>query len=130
MRVPIRSFLDLEIYKNTYKASIDIIRNVLPKLPREERNDLVDQLRRSSKAIPTLLADGYSKKHQKNGFKKYLDDSLAECNETIVSLSHVKDLYAKYVDANLVDTLLDLYVISSKQIFTLRKRWRHFGDRY
>jgi len=89
---PIRSFRDLEVYQNTYAASIEVNTKITPKLPKEEQYDLTDQLRRSSKAIPRLIAEGYSKKHQKKGFQKYLDDALAESNEMIVSLSHVRDL--------------------------------------
>ena len=67
-RKPIRSFLDLEVYQNTYAASVQVITKIVPKLPKEEQYDLADQLRRSSKAIPRLIAEGYSKKHQKKGF--------------------------------------------------------------
>ena len=69
-RKPIRSFQDLEVYQNTYKASITVITKVVPGLPKEERTDLADQLRRSSKSVPRLIAEGYSKKHQKKGFQK------------------------------------------------------------
>jgi len=64
---------------------------------------LVDQLRRSTKAIPRLIAEGHSKRHQKKGFQKYLDDAMTESNETMVSLAQAKDIYillwsmAKYV---------------------------------
>lgn len=67
---PIRSFMDLEVYRNSYAASIEVNTKVIPGLPREEQYDLAGQLRRSSKAIPRLIAEGYSKKHQKKGFHK------------------------------------------------------------
>jgi len=126
---PIRSFLDLEIYQDSYKASIIIIKKVITKLPKEEQYDLADQLRRSCKAVPRLIAEGYSKKHQNKGFQKYLDDALAESNETIVSLSHVRDLYDQFVDIVLVNNLLVVYDKCSRQIFSLRRSWRGFGDK-
>ena len=55
MKTPIRSFVDLEVYQNTYSASIEVIIKIVPKLPRTEQNDLADQLRRSAKAIPRLI---------------------------------------------------------------------------
>ena len=106
-RRPIRSFRDLDVYVATYNASIEVITKIVPNLPREERDDLVDQLRRAAKAIPRLIAEGYSKKHQVKGFQKYLDDALAESNEMIVSMCHVRDLYSTYVDPNLSQRLLD-----------------------
>ncbi len=128
-RKPIRSFRDLEVYQNSYAASIEVITKVVPKLPKEEQNDLASQLRRSSKAIPRLIAEGYSKKHQKKGFQKYLDDALAESNEVIVSLSHVRDLYSRFVDPRLSERLIDIYDKTSRQIYNLAKSWRDFKER-
>ena len=129
MKTPIRSFMDLEVYQNTYSASIDVISKIVPKLPRTEQTDLADQLRRSAKAIPRLIAEGYSKKHQKKGFQKYLDDAMAESNEMIVSLSHARDLYSDFVDPKFCENLIDLYDKSSRQLYNLATKWRDFKER-
>ena len=52
----IKSYEDLEVYQNSYRAMLMVFREVLPLLPKEERFDLVDQLRRSSKAIPFYIS--------------------------------------------------------------------------
>ncbi len=129
MRMPIRSFRDLEVYQNSYSASLEVIGKIVPKLPKEEQNDLADQMRRSAKAIPRLIAEGYSKKHQKKGFQKYLDDAMAESNEMIVSLSHARDLYSSYVDQKLCENLIDVYDKSSRQLYNLATKWRDFKER-
>ena len=129
MKPPIRSFMDLEVYQSTYSASIEVISKIVPKLPRTEQNDLADQLRRSAKTIPRLIAEGYSKKHQKKGFQKYLDDAMAESNEMIVSLSHVRNLYSVFVDPKLCANLIDLYDKSSRQLYNLATKWRDFKER-
>src|SRR4030043_957742 len=129
MKNPIRSFRDLEVYQNSYSASIEVISKIVPNLPKFEQNDLADQMRRSAKAIPRLIAEGYSKKHQKKGFQKYLDDAMAESNEMIVSLSHVRDLYSGYVDPKLCANLIDLYDKSSRQLYNLATKWRDFKER-
>ncbi|MGB8657644.1 MAG: four helix bundle protein [Candidatus Zixiibacteriota bacterium] len=126
---PIRSFTDLEVYQNSYTASIEVITKVVPKLPREEQHDLADQLRRSAKAVPRLIAEGYSKRHQNKGFQKYLDDAMAESNEMIVCLSHARDLYSKHIDPKLCEKLIDLYDKSSRQLYNLAKRWKDFHER-
>ena len=128
-RSPIKSFADLEVYQNSYTASIEVITMVVPKLPKEEQHDLANQLRRSAKAVPRLIAEGYSKKHQNKGFRKYLDDAMAESNEMIVSLSHVRDLYSRYVDPKLCEKLIDLYDKSSRQLYNLAAKWRDFQRR-
>ena len=74
----IRSFRDLEVYQNTYKAMLLVMKGIVPKLPDSEKYDLKDQLSRSCKAIPRLIAEGYAKRHQKMGFQKYLGDAMGE----------------------------------------------------
>jgi four helix bundle protein len=129
MKNPIRSFRDLEVYQNSYSASIEVISKIIPHLPKYEQDDLADQMRRSAKAIPRLIAEGYSKKHQKKGFQKYLDDAMAESNEMIVSISHTRDLYSNYVDPKLCEKLIDIYDKSSRQLYNLSISWRDFKDR-
>lgn len=126
-RQPIRSFRDLEVYQNTYKASVSIATRIFPKLPTGERYDLKDQLSRSSKAVPRLIAEGFAKKHQRAGFQKYLDDAMAESNETIVSLEHVKDIYK--IEVDLCVGLVDIYDKSSRQLFKLAEVWDKFTNR-
>ena len=122
----ITSFRDLEVYQNTYRACIEVMTKVIPKLPESERYDLKDQLGRSSKAIPRLIAEGYAKRHQKSGFQKYLDDAMAECNETIVSLSQSRDLYGHWIDTSLCDNLIEIYDKSVRQIYNLAAAWSKF----
>jgi len=129
MKKPIRSFRDLEVYQNSYSASIEVVSKIVPKLPKFEQDDLADQLRRSAKAIPRLVAEGYSKKHQKKGFQRYLDDAMAESNEMIVSLSHARDLYPNYVDPKLCENLIDVYDKTSRQLYNLATKWKDFKER-
>lgn len=123
----IASCRDLEIYQKSYKAAIVVVKQIIPKLPREEKFDSADQLRRSVKSIPRLIAEGYSKKHQPRGFQKYLDDALGESNETIVPLSQARDIYG--VEKNLCCEMIDEYEIISRQIYKLALVWTSFGKR-
>ena len=117
--IPIKSFHDLGVYQGTYKAMLFVFKHILPNLPKEEEYDLKNQLRRSTKAIPRLIAEGHSKRHQKKGFQKYLDDAMAESNETIVSISQARDLYPRYVDIRMCNELIDIYDKASRQLYKL-----------
>ncbi len=125
----IRSFEDLDVYQESYKAMLVVYKEILPKLPKEEEYDLKSQLRRSTKAIPRLIAEGHSKRHQKKGFQKYIDDALAESNETIVSLKQARDLYPEKVDISLCDQLVDIYDKVSRQLYNLALSWDKFNKR-
>jgi len=124
---PIKSFKDLEVYQNLYKACILVMTRIIPKLPQSEKYDLKDQLSRSCKAAPRLVAEGYAKKHQKRGFQKYIDDAMAECNECVVSVEQVKDIYR--VETELCDQLIDIYDKSARQLFNLAIAWERFKNR-
>lgn len=126
IKKPIRSFRDLEVYQRSYKAMLIVMKEIVPKLPDSEKYDLKDQLSRSCKAIPRLIAEGYAKRHQKAGFQKYLDDAMGECNETIVSLEQCRDIYPKYVDVNLCDELVKTYDITGRQLYKLSMSWTNF----
>ncbi len=127
-KVPrIRSFLDLDVYKSTYEASIIVLTKIIPKLPKEEKFDLNQQLRRSVKAVPRLIAEAYAKKHQKKGFQALLDDAMEESNESIVSLSHVKDAYK--IETELCTELIDVYDKASRQLYNLSLAWSEFKEK-
>jgi len=126
-RKPITSFRDLEVFQNTYKAMLIVMQKIILKLPNYEKYDLKDQLSRSCKAIPRLIAEGYAKRHQKAGFQKYLDDAMGECNETIVSLEQCRDIYK--IDKDLIDKLVDIYDKSGRQLYNLSTAWTNFKRR-
>jgi four helix bundle protein len=125
----IKSFKDLEVYQNTYKIMLIVMKEILPKLPENEKYDLRDQLSRACKSIPRLIAEGYAKRHQKAGFQKYLDDAMAECNEMIVSLEQAKDIYRIEADTISMVELIDLYDKSARQLYKLSTAWTNFKDK-
>jgi len=127
-KTKIKSYTDLDVYQRSYKLSVIVCTKVIIKLPPEEKFDLVDQVRRSSKAIPRLIAEGFGKKHQKKGFQKYLDDAIAETNETIVSLCHARDIYHDCVNPCSIQKLIDQYQIVGKQIYKLKLSWNKFCE--
>ncbi len=125
----IKSFRDLEVYQRTYRSMLLVITKIVPFLPESEKFDLKDQLSRSAKAIPRLIAEGYAKRHQKAGFQKYLDDAMGECNETVVSLDQCRDLYGKALDRNLCQELIGDYDIAGRQLYKLTMAWTKFKTR-
>ena len=129
LKKPIKSFHDLDVYQGSYEAMLTVFKHILPKLPREEEYDLKGQLRRSAKAIPRLIAEGHSKRHQKKGFQKYLDEAMTESNETIVSLSQARDLYPGYIDVNICKELINIYDKASRQLYNLSLAWTKFSER-
>jgi len=123
----ITTYKDLEVYQRAYDACIQVMTKLIPKLPDSEKYDLKDQLSRSSKAVPRLIAEGFAKKHQKAGFRKYLDDAMGESNETQVGICQSKDIYGKFVEVEICDRLINEYDIIGKQLYRLRDAWDKFS---
>jgi four helix bundle protein len=121
----IRSFRDLDVYQNSYSAMLEVMKEIVPLLPENEKYDLKDQLSRSCKAIPRLIAEGYAKKHQKAGFQKYLNDAMGESNETIVSLEQCRDIYN--INKDKITLLVDIYDKIGRQLYRLMEAWNKFN---
>lgn len=122
---PIKTFTDLRVYQSLYQAMLKVIKEVIPALPKEEKFDLVDQLRRASKSAPSQLAEGYAKKHHLRSWQKYIADAIGECNEMIHHLSVCRDVYGKNVSTETVNNLIEQYNICGKQLYNLGKNWKN-----
>jgi len=80
-----KSFRDLEIYQISKQLAVEIhlLSMTLPKFEMYEEGS---QIRRSSKAVTSLLVEGYERRRYKADFIKYLVYCQSECDETIVHL--------------------------------------------
>lgn len=125
-KTPIRSYRDLRIYQNLYRAMIIVLTKIITKLPPEEKFDLKDQMRRACKAAPALIAEGFAKRYQKKNWQKYIDDTVGECNEMIHHLSVCIDVYANFVDVKLCKEVIEIYDISCAQMYNLKRSWKDF----
>lgn len=125
---PIKSFRDLEVYQNLYKAMILVHKEITPKLPKEEKFDLGDQMNRASKGAPALIAEGFAKRYQKKQWQKYINDTIGECNEMIHHLSVCIDIYSQYVDVELCKDVIDIYDVTCKQLTKLGQSWQNYHE--
>ncbi|HUR29827.1 MAG TPA: four helix bundle protein [Saprospiraceae bacterium] len=123
----ITCYSDLDVYQRAYRACLIVMREIVPKLPANEKYDLGNQLSRSCKAVPRLIAEGFAKKHQRAGYQKYLDDSMAESNETQVGLCQCRDLYYKEIEVTICVELIQEYQIIGKQLYKLSEAWSKFS---
>lgn len=124
---PIKTFKDLHVYQNLYEAMKIVHLQIITKLPKEEKYDLVDQMRRASKACTALLAEGFAKRYQIKFWKKYLIDCMGECYEMINHLTVCNDIYPKISNPS-VKKVIDLYEISCKQLTKLSQSWENYHN--
>ena len=67
----IKHFRDLEVYQRAFKAAMQIY-EIAKSFPNEERYSLVDQIRRSSRAVCSNLAEAWRKRKYEAVFKNKL----------------------------------------------------------
>lgn len=127
-RTTIKSFQDLIVYQNLYKAMIAVHTKIVPNLPKDERFNLADQMKRASKGAPALIAEGFAKRYQKRQWQKYINDTIGESNEMIHHLSVCIDIYSNYVDVDKCKEIINLYDISCKQLTKLGQSWTNYHD--
>ena len=81
----IKTFRDLDVYKNAMMLTMDIFR-LSKSFPMEERYSLTDQIRRSSRSVCANIAEAWRKRRYKAAFIAKLSDAEAEAAETQVWL--------------------------------------------
>lgn len=60
------SFESLKVWQKAHELMLFIHREVVPHLPKDEKWDLADQIRRSSKSVGANLAEGYGRFYYKD----------------------------------------------------------------
>ena len=111
-------FKKLEVFKKSYELALQIHKISL-KFPKEIQFNLADQIRRSSRSIPTNIAEGYGKKYSQKDFRRFLLMAKGSKDETIVHLNFLKDL--NYIDQKIFDFLEQKYEEVGKMLFGLIK---------
>lgn len=119
----IQSFKDLMVYQESYTLAV-IINKAILRLPASEKYDLVDQMRRASKSIPSNIAEGYAKRLSEKEFKRYLLSAIGSCNEMTVHISFAKDL--GFWKSEFCEDLLKRYDITGRQLTKLLQNWKSY----
>ena len=76
-----KSFRELKVYALARESARRIFA-LTRGFPKEERYALVDQIRRSSRAIKAMLAEAWARRRYKAAFVNKIDEALGESNET------------------------------------------------
>ena len=119
----IQSFKDLKVYQESYALAL-VINKAILRLPKSEKYDLVDQMRRASKSIPANIAEGYAKRLSEKEFRKYLLSAIGSSNEMVVHISFAKDL--GFWRPEFCEDLLKRYDILGKQFTRLLQNWKSY----
>lgn len=83
-------YKDLKVYRLAYKLAMEIFEES-KQFPKEERYSLTDQTRKSSRSIPTNIAEAWKRRRYPKMFISKIIDAAGEAGETEVWLDFSLD---------------------------------------
>jgi four helix bundle protein len=95
------SFENLKVWQKAHELMLFVHREVVPLLPKEEKWDLADQIRRSSKSAGANIAEGYGRFYYKDRVRFCYNarGSLTETQNHLIDARHLEyispQIYAK-----------------------------------
>jgi len=98
------SFRELKVYQKSFAFAMKIF-EITKKFPQEEKFELTDQIRRSSRAVCRAIGEGYRKRQYPRHFSSKMSDADMENTETMVSLDFAQS--CKYISNDEYKELLD-----------------------
>ncbi|MDP2209830.1 MAG: four helix bundle protein [Bacteroidota bacterium] len=99
-------FRDLIVFQLSYKLALEIF-NITKTFPKEEKYSLVDQIRRSSRSVPTNIAEAWYHRKYPKSFVSKLIDCAGEAGETEVWIDFSYD--HNYIENETQIHLLEKY---------------------
>lgn len=86
-----KGYRDLKVFQLSYQLALEIFQ-ITKTFPKEELYSLTDQIRRSSRSVPSNIAEAWRKRKYPKSFISKLIDSIEEESETEVWLDFSKDM--------------------------------------
>jgi len=99
-----RGFRDLTVYKKAFDFAMEIF-EITKTFPNEEKYELTDQIRRSSRAVCRAIGEGYRKRQYPKHFSSKMSDADMENSETQVSLDFAEK--CKYITNEVYNDLIN-----------------------
>ena len=114
----IKTYRDLDIWKKGIGLVKDVYK-LTEKFPKQEMYGLVSQMRRAAVSIPSNIAEGFRRYHNKE-YKQFLYVSSGSCAELETQITIAKEL--KYIQENEEAILLERLDHIGRMISSLLKK--------
>lgn len=86
----VKSFRDLNVYKLALEQAKRIFL-ISKDFPKEETYSLTNQIRRSSRAVNAMVAEGWARRKYQAAFVNKINEALGEAMETQAWLDHARE---------------------------------------
>ena len=109
----IQSYKDLDVYTHSYRLAVEIDQ-MTQNLPKHEFWEEGQQIRKSAKAIPAQIAEGFGRKRYPAEYRRFAIYALSSCDETHVHLGLLHDCGS--IDTQSYNHLRSEYNILGKEL--------------
>ncbi len=123
--MPIRTYRDLEVFKESYAAALEVSK-LVKRFPQHEQFELGKQLRRAARSIPANIVEGWAKRLSVAEFKRYLQVAIGSCDEVKFWLQMAND--EGYISEELFKANSGRYNRIGAMLAGLWKKWRSMPD--
>lgn len=106
----IKSFRELRVYQQA-RSETNKVYELTKTFPPEERYSLTDQIRRSSRAVKSMVAEAWGHRRYPASFVSKLTDAMGEANET----------------QSWLDDAMDCSYLKAKTHKTMDAAWQSIG---
>lgn len=100
----LQGFRKLTVYTKAFDLAMEIF-ELTKSFPAEEKYELTDQIRRSSRAVCRAIGEGYRKRQYPKHFSSKMSDADMENTETQVSLDFA--FKCQCISHDIYDSLID-----------------------
>ena len=118
MEATIRNFRDLEVWQ-LGKTIVIRIHVTTRSFPREEQYGLTAQMRRAAVSIPSNVAEGFNRRHNRD-YRRFLYVALGSCAELETQVESSCEL--GYLERTVQDELLEKLDHESRMLRNLVKK--------
>jgi four helix bundle protein len=122
--VPIKTYKDLNVFRESYKLALDVSRAART-FPPPEQFMLVRQLRRAARSIPANIVEGWAKRSSAAEFKRYLMVSIGSCDECKLWLEMSRD--EGYLSITQCEQFSNRFNVVGAMLKSLWKQWQNFS---
>ncbi|MFC1753791.1 four helix bundle protein [Thermoproteota archaeon] len=118
MESKIRRFRDLRVWQKSIEL-VKAIYSATKSFPEEEKYGLVQQMKRSAISVPSNIAEGFRRKHQKE-YRQFLYIALGSCAELDTQVVIAKEL--NFIDNQKEIVITELIDYICRMIVNLQKK--------
>ncbi len=121
--MPIKTYKDLNVYRESYSLALDVSR-ISRKFPGPEQFELARQLRRAARSIPANIVEGWAKRSSPAEFKRYLQVAIGSCDECKLWLEMSRD--EGFLSSDDCSSVENRFNILGSMLKSLWKQWKNF----